>query len=233
MDKDRFREEINKLVDNFTQKKDNSLKELESFRKDVLSRFDKKIDELTIKRNFFAELSVKKEQLKEYRRGVWKKICDNSLLWNIRYLVSMPFIYVLIIPVVIVHVFVEIYHQVCFRLYGIPRVNYKEYFVFDRGHLPYLNWLEKINCAYCSYVNCFVAYFREIAARTERYWCPIKHARKRRDPHSQYGYFVEFANASELKEEWNKLREFSEYGTRETTVMPKKQTVHKKRSPNR
>jgi hypothetical protein len=42
--------------------------------------------------------------------------------------------------------------------------------IFDRTHLAYLNLVEKINCAYCSYGNGLAAYLREIAARTEQYW---------------------------------------------------------------
>ncbi len=48
----------------------------------------------------------------------------------------------------------------------------------DRWHLSYLNFMEKFNCAYCAYANGLLAYATEIAARTEQYWCPIKHARK-------------------------------------------------------
>jgi hypothetical protein len=36
--------------------------------------------------------------------------------------------------------------------------------------------IEKINCAYCSYANGAIASVREMASRTEIYWCPIKHA---------------------------------------------------------
>lgn len=210
MKKESFTDELNKLFEKFVEKKNEGIKEAESFRKDVLARIDKKIDELNLKRDFFAEISLRKEQLLAYKKGVWKRICENSFWMNLRYLISMPFIYVVIIPVVILHIFVEIYHQVCFRLYDIPRVQYKEYFVFDRRHLPYLNWLEKINCAYCSYFNCFISYVREIAARTERYWCPIKHAKKRVSPHSQYHCFVDYSDGETLRKEWGKLREFSE-----------------------
>jgi hypothetical protein len=40
---------------------------------------------------------------------------------------------------------------------------------FDRGKLCYLNLLERINCAYCSYGNGLIAYVVEIAARTEQH----------------------------------------------------------------
>jgi hypothetical protein len=57
--------------------------------------------------------------------------------------------------------------------------------VFDRYHLAYLNVLEKLNCAYA---NGLIAYVREIAGRTEQYWCPIKHARRVIGAHSHYAH---------------------------------------------
>ena len=62
----------------------------------------------------------------------------------------------------------------------------RDYFVFDRHHLAYLNAIEKLNCAYCSYANGLVAYVREIAGRTEQFWCPIKHARRAIGAHAHY-----------------------------------------------
>ncbi len=57
------------------------------------------------------------------------------------------------------------------------------YLAIDRHKLAYLNGLEKLNCLYCSYVNGLTPHVREVAARTEQYWCPIKHARQVRDTH--------------------------------------------------
>lgn len=34
--------------------------------------------------------------------------------------------------------------------------------------------MEKVNCVYCSYFNGLMSYLREIAGRTEQYWCPIR-----------------------------------------------------------
>jgi hypothetical protein len=67
--------------------------------------------------------------------------------------------------------------------------------IFDRYHLAYLNLLEKLNCAYCSYANGLLAYAGEIAARTEQYWCPIKHARRVIAAHDGYDKFAEFGDA--------------------------------------
>ena len=63
----------------------------------------------------------------------------------------------------------------CFPIYGIERVQRRRYFAIDRHTLAYLNAIEKANCLYCSHANGVIAYVREVAARTEQYWCPIKH----------------------------------------------------------
>jgi hypothetical protein len=81
-----------------------------------------------------------------------------------------------------------------------------DYFAFDRGHLAYLNALEKLNCAYCSYANCLIAYVREIAARTEQYWCPIKHARRVTGSHARYMQFDDYGDAEGYQKRAEELR---------------------------
>jgi len=92
-------------------------------------------------------------------------------LLNARPLVVLtaPVIYSLIFPLVLLDIFVSIYQAVCFPAYGIEKVKRRDYMIFDRGHLAYLNPLEKLNCAYCSYANGLIAYVREVAGRTEDY----------------------------------------------------------------
>lgn len=99
---------------------------------------------------------------------------------------TAPVIYALIVPFVLLDLFVTFYQAVCFPVYGIPKVRRGDYLVFDRYHLGYLNVLEKINCAYCSHANGLIAYVREIAGRTEQYWCPIKHAKRVIGAHPRY-----------------------------------------------
>jgi hypothetical protein len=70
-----------------------------------------------------------------------------------------------------------------------------KYIVIDRQHLAYLNAIEKLNCMYCGYANGVFAYVREIAARTEQYWCPIRHATRVRGPHAHYREFVDYGDA--------------------------------------
>lgn len=53
----------------------------------------------------------------------------------------------------------------------------------------------ELNCVYCGYANGVLAYVREIAARTEQYWCPIRHAKGVRAPHAHYREFVDYGDA--------------------------------------
>ena len=109
--------------------------------------------------------------------------------------ITAPVIYAMIVPFVLLDLFVTVYQAVCFPVYGIPKVRRGDYLVFDRHHLAYLNALEKLNCAYCSYANGLIAYVREIAGRTEQYWCPIKHARRVIGAHPRYATFEDYGDA--------------------------------------
>jgi len=112
---------------------------------------------------------------------------------------SAPVIYSLIVPIALVDIWVIAYQAICFPIYKIPKVRRRDYLVFDRHHLAYLNIIEKINCAYCSYCNGAIAFVREVAARTEVYWCPIKHARRVLGPHPHYQGFADFGDAEEFR----------------------------------
>lgn len=46
--------------------------------------------------------------------------------------------------------------------------------MLDRHKLSYLNSIEKFNGVYCGCANGLIAYVREITARTEQYWCPVR-----------------------------------------------------------
>jgi hypothetical protein len=120
---------------------------------------------------------------------------------------SAPVIYSLIVPIVIVDLWVMAYQAICFPIYRIPKVRRRDYLVFDRHHLAYLNVIEKINCAYCSYCNGAIAFVREVAARTEVYWCPIKHARRVLGPHPHYQGFADFGDAEGFREKQAQLKD--------------------------
>jgi hypothetical protein len=119
---------------------------------------------------------------------------------------TAPLIYALIVPLVLLDAFVTIYQLACFPVYGIARVRRRDYLIFDRRYLAYLNALEKLNCAYCSYANGLIGYVREIAARTEQYWCPIKHARRIAAAHPHYADFVDFGDADGYRADLEHLR---------------------------
>ena len=90
---------------------------------------------------------------------------------RVRSVLSAPFIYAMIIPIVFFDLTITVYQHICFRLYVIRRVKRADYIVLDRQNLAYLNFIEKLNCVYCGYGNGVVAYSREVIARTEQYWC--------------------------------------------------------------
>ena len=124
---------------------------------------------------------------------------------RLRNLLTAPLIYSLSIVLLLLDITVSIYQLICFPIYGIKRVKRSDYFVYDRTHLAYLNILEKINCAYCSYGNGLIGYVREIAARTEQYWCPIKHAERIRAAHSRYSRFLDYGDGEGYHDHQQKI----------------------------
>jgi len=186
----------------------------------ILEQVKKSISEISKRQGAYTKLTDLKEKISQTfdedinrileEKEIVKKVKFPKVKVNFKYILSIPFIYAMIIPSVILHISVQIYQQVCFRLYGIPTVKQSEYFVYDRKLLSLLNPMEKFNCIYCSYVNNLFRFCTEIGARTERYWCPIKYYR-RINSHSQYDKFVEEAKSrDEFEEKWEELRDFSD-----------------------
>lgn len=139
---------------------------------------------------------VFEHDIEQLQRAVKVKATKYLLGANPLIMLSAPVIYSLIIPFVLIDLWVMAYQAICFPIYGIPKVRRRDYLVFDRHHLAYLNAIEKLNCAYCSYCNGVAAFVREVAARTEVYWCPIKHARRVLGPHPHYVGFADFGDAA-------------------------------------
>jgi hypothetical protein len=117
-----------------------------------------------------------------------------------------PVIYALIVPLAALDLCVSIYQLACFPAYGIAPVARSRYFAFDRARLPFLNALERLNCLYCSYANGVIAYAREIAARTEQYWCPIKHAVPPQGTHDRYTAFEAYGDDASYDRRLAELR---------------------------
>ncbi len=119
----------------------------------------------------------------------------------VRWLVGAPLVWLMIIPVVISDVFLELYHQIAFPIYGIKKVKRSHYIrIFDREKLPYLTWYEKLGCMYCGYVNGWLHYASVIAGRTENYFCAIAHLEKRGYiPSEHEATFAKFGDEAALK----------------------------------
>jgi hypothetical protein len=144
---------------------------------------------------------VKREHLK-LKPGLLRYIMDSHPL----ILLIAPVIYAVVIPLILLDLSFTLYQTICFPVYGIRKVCRRDYLLYDRNHLAYLNMIEKLNCAYCAYGNGIIAYAREIAAQTEQYWCPIKHARRVLAGHSHYPNFVDYGDANAYRAELAKLR---------------------------
>jgi len=121
-------------------------------------------------------------------------------------ILSAPLIYSMIVPIALLDLWVSCYQWICFPLFRIKKVRRRDFVVVDRYKLAYLNGIEKVNCVYCGYANGVFAYVREITGRTETYWCPIRHARKLRDPHGHYDDFVAYGDAAGYKRRLPVLR---------------------------
>ena len=143
------------------------------------------------------------EQHRRIRIGLIRFLRESPLVA----LVTAPAVYALIVPLVMLDIWVAVYQLICFPIWGIARVRRSNYVVIDRHHLAYLNGVEKLNCAYCSYANGLIALVREVASRTEQYWCPIKHAIRIRDAHQRYGRFVDYGDATGFRQRLEALRD--------------------------
>ena len=120
-------------------------------------------------------------------------------------LITGPIIYAMVVPMLMLDLCVSFYQWACFPIYRIAKVRRGDYIVFDRRHLAYLNSIEKFHCTYCEYGNGLMAYISEILARTEQYFCPIKHAHKILGTHARYNRFLDYGEAEAYEA---KLQEF-------------------------
>jgi hypothetical protein len=139
-------------------------------------------------------VSFSLDALRAHRRlrtSLWSHLRTSEIL----VILSTPLIYACLIPFLLLDLTVTIYQAVCFPVYGVPKVPRRDYLIFDRGRLAYLNGVEKIGCVYCSYANGLLAYITEIAGRTEQRFCPIKHSHPILKPHSRYSHFLPYGDA--------------------------------------
>ncbi len=153
---------------------------------------------------FFYQIHKKKvrfqREIRREHRHLMKAI--RSYLGDARPLaiVTAPVMWSCLFPVLLMDLMITISQAVCFPVYDIPKVRRGDFIVLDRHHLSYLNFIERMNCVFCGYFNGVVAYAREVAARTEQHWCPIKHARRVGDIHSRYKYFFDYGDGKRYRQ---------------------------------
>lgn len=140
---------------------------------------------------------------REFRTGLVRYILSARPL----VVLTAPVIYSVVVPLALLDLLVTLYQAVCFPVYGIAKVRRADHLVFDRHHLAYLNSIEKLNCIYCAYANGLIGYVREIAGRTEQYWCPIKHARRTIGSHAYYARFSDYGDAEAYRISLERFRD--------------------------
>lgn len=182
------------------QRIDELLARIQSLQDELEEEYRRTREEWATRKAELAEEFAR--QQRRYKTGLFRFLIRSRLL----VVLTAPVIYAGWVPFLLMDLFVTLYQHICFPIYGIPKVKRSEYLVFDREDLPYLNLIEKFNCFYCSYGNGVAAYTREVSARTEQYWCPIKHARRVRAAHERYPKFFDYGDAEAFKQGLNRLR---------------------------
>ena len=147
----------------------------------------------------FFHIRGKRVEFERSVKQAHEQLKKNLFRWLVtdrpQNLITGPLIYGMAIPLLMLDACVSFYQWACFPIYGIAKVRRSDYLVFDRRHLAYLNIIEKLHCTYCEYGNGLMGYMAEILARTEEYFCPIKHAHKVLGTHSRYNRFLAYGDA--------------------------------------
>jgi hypothetical protein len=179
---------------------DDLLARIHALQDELEEEYRRRRDEWTQKKVGLAEEFLR--QQRRYKTGLFRFLLRTRLLVAL----TAPVIYAGWIPFLLMDLFVTLYQSICFPIYRIPKVRRADYLIFDREDLPYLNLIEKFNCFYCSYGNGVAAYTREVAARTEQYWCPIKHARRLKAAHERYPDFFDYGDGEAFRQGLERLR---------------------------
>lgn len=180
------------------------IEEIKRLEKELVTEIHEKEEE------FFYKVSGKKicfeEEVGKLHKTFAIKVPAYIFTSSLLNVLVLPIIWFCIIPAFFLDLVVSVFQYICFKVYGIPEVERSEYIVIDHETLSYLNLIEKMNCMYCGYFNGVIAYAQEIAARTEQYWCPIKHARKLKTIHSRYGKFFEYGDCEQYHQRLEEVR---------------------------
>ncbi len=158
--------------------------------------------------------------IKESHRKLKPKM--SFLIWfftvHPKNFLTMPIIYGMLVPLALLDLCLSLYQLSCFPIYGITRVNRANYILIDRQYLAYLNIIEKLDCMYCGYAVGMIAYASEILARTEQYFCPIKHAHKMLGAHARYAHFLGYGEAENFHDKLEEFRsELAKQATNDTS----------------
>ena len=149
----------------------------------------------------FFEIKGKRVEFESSVKAAHKKLKTNFFRWLVtnrpQNLITGPIIYAMVFPLMMLDLCVSLYQWICFPVYGVAKVKRSDYIVFDRHQLHYLNFIEKFHCTYCEYGNGLMSYMAEILARTEEYFCPIKHAHKVLGTHARYKRFLNYGDAAD------------------------------------
>lgn len=156
------------------------------------------------------QIKGKRVEFEQSIREAHVRLKTGFLHWLVTYrpqnLITGPLIYGMIFPLAILDLFVTFYQASCFPIYQVEKVRRGDYIVFDRQRLEYLNFIEKFHCTYCAYGVGLIAYVSEIVARTEQYFCPIKHARTILGSHSRYAHFLAYGDAADYEARLEEFR---------------------------
>ena len=176
-----------------TDRVDELLKRISSMENDLAQELDRRRDKFRYR--IAQGRVIFDREVRQRHRALKQKLWSYVAGARPLVVLTAPVIYSVIIPFLLLDLFVTLYQTICFPVYRIEKVRRGDYICFDRKHLSYLNGLEKLNCLYCSYGNGLLAYAVEIAGRTERHWCPIKHAKSVAGVHQYYPAFLEYGDA--------------------------------------
>lgn len=178
--------------------------QIKNLEKELFEELQKKQDE------FFYNIQGKKVRFEKAARRHHKSLMTHLPTYllhaRLRNILTVPFIWACLPPALLMDLTVSAFQAACFPIYGIPKVKRSDYVVIDRHSLAYLNIIEKVNCFYCGYFNGLNGYVQEIAARTEQYWCPIKHARRVASINSRYKKYLEYGDAEAYRNELDEIR---------------------------
>jgi hypothetical protein len=158
----------------------------------------------------FFQIKGKRVEFERSVKDAHAKLKTGLLRWLVtnrpQNLITGPIIYAMVIPLLMLDLCVSFYQWSCFPIYRITKVRRSDYIVFDRHNLGYLNAIERFHCTYCEYANGLIGYLREIIARTEQYFCPIKHARKILGTHGRYNRFLDYGDAEDYQAKLEEYR---------------------------